>query len=119
MMCLEIMGPPGAGKGTQARKLASARGILHVSTGDMFRENIRQRTDLGKKAGEYLQNGGLVPDDVVTLMVAMIKLGAVASLDAGPAAPFFAGVVVLTMLAAESFDPRLIWDYMEDTDGEP
>jgi adenylate kinase len=70
MMCLEIMGPPGAGKGTQARKLASARGILHVSTGDMFRENIRQGTDLGKKAGEYLQNGGLVPDDVVTLMVA-------------------------------------------------
>ena len=69
MTCLEIMGPPGAGKGTQARRLAVARGIPHVSTGDMFRENIRQGTNLGKKAGEYLQNGGLVPDDVVTLMV--------------------------------------------------
>ena len=68
-MILEIIGPPGAGKGTQAHRLAAARGIPHVSTGDMFRDNIRQGTSLGKKASEYLQNGGLVPDDLVTLMV--------------------------------------------------
>ena len=52
------------------------------------------------------------------LLVAMLKLGVVVSMDAGPAAPFFAAVVVLSMLAAESFDPRLIWDYMEEPDGE-
>ena len=68
-MFLEIMGPPGAGKGTQARRLSAARGIPHVSTGDMFRENLRQATELGRKADEYLQNGGLVPDDLVTDMV--------------------------------------------------
>ncbi len=69
MMYLEIMGPPGAGKGTQARRLSAARGIPHISTGEMFRENIRQATDLGRMADEYLQNGGLVPDDLVTDMV--------------------------------------------------
>ena len=68
-MLLEIMGPPGAGKGTQARRLSVARGIPHISTGDMFRENIRQATELGRKADEYLQNGGLVPDDLVTDLV--------------------------------------------------
>ncbi len=68
-MFLEIMGPPGAGKGTQARRLSEARGIPHISTGDMFRENIRKATELGRKADEYLQNGGLVPDDLVTDMV--------------------------------------------------
>ena len=68
-MFLEIMGPPGAGKGTQARRLSAARGVSHISTGDMFRENIRKATDLGRKADEYLQNGGLVPDDLVTDMV--------------------------------------------------
>jgi len=68
---------------------------------------------------EVVGRWSMVDVYVVTLLVALIKLGAVASMDAGPAAPFFAAVVVLTMLAAESFDPRLIWDYMEDTDGEP
>jgi len=68
-MYLEIMGPPGAGKGTQARRLAAARQIPHISTGDMFRENIRMATGLGRKTEEYLQNGGLVPDDLVTEMV--------------------------------------------------
>jgi len=68
-MYLEIMGPPGAGKGTQATRVAAAREIPHISTGDMFRENIRLATALGRKADEYLQNGGLVPDDLVTDMV--------------------------------------------------
>jgi len=51
---------------------------------------------------------------VVTILVALVKLGAVATIDAGPAAVFFAAVVVITMIAAESFDPRLIWDVIEE-----
>jgi paraquat-inducible protein A len=51
---------------------------------------------------------------VVTILVALVKLGAVASIEAGPAAVFFAAVVVITMIAAESFDPRLIWDNLEE-----
>jgi paraquat-inducible protein A len=51
---------------------------------------------------------------VVTILVALVKLGAVADIEAGPAAPFFAAVVVLTMFAASSFDPRLIWDVLEE-----
>ncbi len=52
---------------------------------------------------------------VVTILVAMVKMGHLASIEAGPGAIFFAGVVVITMFAAESFDPRLIWDAMEDS----
>ena len=51
---------------------------------------------------------------VVTILVALVKLGAVASIEAGPAAVYFAAVVVITMIAAESFDPRLIWDALEE-----
>lgn len=51
---------------------------------------------------------------VVTILVALVKLGALADIEAGPAAIYFASVVVITMIAAESFDPRLIWDVMED-----
>jgi paraquat-inducible protein A len=51
---------------------------------------------------------------VVTILVALVKLGAVASIEAGPAAVYFAAVVVITMIAAESFDPRLIWDVLEE-----
>ena len=51
---------------------------------------------------------------VVTILVALVKLGAVASIEAGPAAVYFAAVVVITMIAAESFDPRLIWDTLEE-----
>ena len=50
---------------------------------------------------------------VVTILVALVKLGALASIEAGPAAVFFAAVVVITIFAAMSFDPRLIWDSME------
>jgi paraquat-inducible protein A len=51
---------------------------------------------------------------VVTILVALVKLGAIASIEAGPAAVYFAAVVVITMIAAESFDPRLIWDALEE-----
>jgi paraquat-inducible protein A len=51
---------------------------------------------------------------VVTILVALVKLGALANTDAGPGAIYFGAVVVITMFAAESFDPRLIWDVMEE-----
>ena len=58
-------GPPGAGKGTQAVKIVEKYGIPHISTGDIFRENIKKGTELGKKAQEYMNKGELVPDDLV------------------------------------------------------
>ncbi len=69
-MRLELMGPPGAGKGTQARRLSGARGVPHISTGDMFREHVRKATPLGRKAQAYLDRGELIPDSVVADMVA-------------------------------------------------
>ena len=60
-----LLGPPGAGKGTQAAKIVEKYGIPHISTGDIFRENIKNGTELGKKAQEYMNRGELVPDDLV------------------------------------------------------
>jgi adenylate kinase len=66
---LLIMGPPGAGKGTQAERLVKEVDITHISTGDMFRAAIKEGTDMGKKAKEYMDQGALVPDEVVVGMV--------------------------------------------------
>ena len=63
------MGPPGAGKGTQAEKVVSAFGIPHISTGDAFRQAMREGTPLGRKAKEYVDQGLLVPDDVTNGIV--------------------------------------------------
>lgn len=63
-MNLILMGLPGAGKGTQAEKINAVYGIPHISTGDMFRLSIKEGTDLGKKAKEYMDQGELVPDEV-------------------------------------------------------
>lgn len=59
------MGPPGAGKGTQAVRITEKYGIPHISTGDIFRDNIKRGTELGKKAQEYTSKGELVPDELV------------------------------------------------------
>ncbi|WP_427916559.1 adenylate kinase [Thermincola ferriacetica] len=64
-----IMGPPGAGKGTQAEVLVKELNITHISTGDMFRAAIKEGTEMGKKAKEYMDKGQLVPDEVVVGMV--------------------------------------------------
>ena len=61
-MKIIMLGAPGAGKGTQAKQIASAYGIPHISTGDIFRANIKNQTPLGKKAKEYMDAGNLVPD---------------------------------------------------------
>lgn len=68
-MNLLIMGPPGAGKGTQAEVLTKELAIPHISTGDMFRAAVKEGTPLGKKAKEYMDRGELVPDEVVVGMV--------------------------------------------------
>ena len=65
-----MLGPPGAGKGTQASRIAEVYGIPHISTGDMFRANLRDQTELGLEAKSYMDSGGLVPDDVTNRMVA-------------------------------------------------
>lgn len=64
------MGPPGAGKGTQAKGLAQDFGIVHISTGNILRQNLMQGTLLGKQAQGYMNKGTLVPDDLVTSMLA-------------------------------------------------
>jgi adenylate kinase len=66
---LLIMGPPGAGKGTQAEVMVKELNISHISTGDMFRAAIKEGTEMGKKAKEYMDAGQLVPDEVVVGMV--------------------------------------------------
>src|SRR5579875_1824951 len=68
-MRLIFMGPPGAGKGTQAEIFRTRHGLPHISTGDMFREAVRAGTDLGRRAQEYLRRGDLVPDAIVQEMV--------------------------------------------------
>ena len=64
-----LLGPPGAGKGTQAEIVAEKLGLAHISSGDLFRENINNQTDLGKLAKQYIDRGELVPDDVTINMV--------------------------------------------------
>lgn len=68
-MKIVMLGAPGAGKGTQAKRLASRYGIPHISTGDIFRANIKNGTELGKKAKVYMDQGLLVPDELVVDLV--------------------------------------------------
>ncbi len=65
MLRLILLGPPGAGKGTQAARICQKYSIPHISTGDIFRKHIKEGTDFGKKAQEYMNKGELVPDDLV------------------------------------------------------
>ncbi|HIH86901.1 MAG TPA: adenylate kinase [Methanosarcinales archaeon] len=65
MVNLVLLGAPGAGKGTQAKMLAGKYGILHISTGDILRENVSNNTELGQKAKGYMDKGELVPDSVL------------------------------------------------------
>ena len=68
-MRIIMLGAPGAGKGTQAKKITSRYSIPHISTGDIFRANIKNGTELGKKAKTYMDQGLLVPDDLVVDLV--------------------------------------------------
>ncbi|MDT5299725.1 MAG: adenylate kinase, partial [Mycobacterium sp.] len=68
-MRIVLLGPPGAGKGTQAQKLAEKLGIPHISTGDLFRDNISNATELGLQAKKYLDAGDLVPATLTNALV--------------------------------------------------
>lgn len=68
-MRLILLGPPGAGKGTQASSIVVEYGITHISTGDIFRHNIKNETELGKKVKSYLDKGQLVPDELTIDLV--------------------------------------------------
>ena len=68
-MKLVIMGPPGAGKGTQAKKIAAKLGIPAISTGDIFRHNVSEETELGVEAKRYMDSGDYVPDELTNKMV--------------------------------------------------
>ena len=73
-MKIIMLGAPGAGKGTQAKMIADKYGVPHISTGDIFRANIKEGTELGKKAKTYMDQGLLVPDElVVDLVVDRVK----------------------------------------------
>ena len=68
-MKLILLGPPGAGKGTQAESIKEAYNLIHISTGDIFRKNMKENTPLGVKAKEYVDKGQLVPDEITIAMV--------------------------------------------------
>ena len=68
-MKIVMLGAPGAGKGTQAKMIASKYQIPHISTGDIFRANIKNGTELGKKAKSYMDQGLLVPDELTVDLV--------------------------------------------------
>lgn len=64
-----LLGPPGVGKGTQAKILAEKTGLAHISSGDLFRENMKNQTELGRLAQSYMNKGELVPDDLTIAMI--------------------------------------------------
>lgn len=69
LRCIVLLGPPGAGKGTQAQLVAEKLGLIHISSGDLFREHLHKNTALGQQARAYIDRGELVPDDLTISMV--------------------------------------------------
>ena len=110
-MYIVLLGPPGVGKGTQAEILAKEISLPHVSSGELFRENMRNRTELGKQAQGYMDSGNLVPDGLTIAMVderlsrADCKSGAI--LDGFPRTPEQADALK-SMLKKYSADVDLV-----------
>lgn len=102
---LILIGPPGAGKGTQAQRLAAELDGLHLSTGDLFRANVRNETPLGLKAKGYMDRGELVPDDVV---LAMVEDKLAATFPPGRTARFVLDGFPRTVVQAEALDQMLM-----------
>ncbi|MFP4052686.1 MAG: adenylate kinase [Phycisphaerae bacterium] len=100
-MRIVLMGPPGAGKGTQAKKLVDKFGMVHLSSGDIFRAEKASGSDLGKSLAEYMNAGALVPDEIVVEMMA--KAIANADADAGLMLDGFPR----TVAQAEALDKQL------------
>jgi adenylate kinase len=101
-MRIVLLGPPGAGKGTQAAQVACRFGCPHIATGDIFRANVAEGTELGRAAQEYMDRGDLVPDEVVIAMV-MERL-AESDCDGG----FVLDGFPRTVNQAEALDRRLV-----------
>lgn len=97
-MRLILLGPPGAGKGTQARVLEQRFGARQISTGDILREHRKQQTELGKQAQEFMRRGDLVPDDLIVKMI-------VGELD--PSRGFIMDGFPRTVAQAQAFDALL------------
>lgn len=104
-----LLGPPGAGKGTQAKMISAEKNLPHISSGDIFRENLKNQTELGKLAGGYINAGDLVPDDIT---IAMIKdrlsrpdCQAGALLDGFPRTPVQASALDIIL---EELDGRVV-----------
>ncbi len=110
-MRVVLMGPPGAGKGTQAEKLVKRYGFPHISTGDIFRAAVREGTEMGLKAKEYMDRGELVPDEVVVGIVRE-RLQAV---DCGQG--FLLDGFPRTVAQAAALDEVLSADMMTTLDG--
>ena len=100
-MRVVVLGPPGAGKGTQAGKLSEHYSCGNVATGDIFRANVAEGTELGRAAQEYMDRGDLVPDDVVIAMV-VARLA-----DDDCASGFVLDGFPRTVTQAEALDRRL------------
>ncbi len=100
-MRLVLLGPPGAGKGTQAARLVKEYGLVHISTGDIFRYNIKNETDLGKKVKAYLDSGKLVPDEL-TIEMLWDRLGQDDAQDG-----YLLDGFPRTLVQAEAFDEKM------------
>lgn len=104
-----LLGPPGAGKGTQAAVISKELGLAHISSGDIFRENLKNETDLGKLAAGYMNQGLLVPDDLTIAMIGdRLKrpdCAAGALLDGFPRTPAQADALARML---EEFDGKVI-----------
>jgi adenylate kinase len=109
-MNIVLFGPPGAGKGTQAVKIAEKYNFVHLSTGDIFRKNIKENTELGKLAKSYMDQGDLVPDEVTIKMLE----------DAANANPDVKGIIFdgfpRTIAQAKALDAFLKNDYGQKVD---
>lgn len=101
MLNIVLFGPPGSGKGTQAAKLVEKYNLVHLSTGDIFRANIKGETELGKLAKSYMNNGQLVPDEVT---IGMLESEASKHSDANG---FIFDGFPRTMVQAEALDTYL------------
>jgi adenylate kinase len=99
-MRLVLLGPPGAGKGTQCKHIAARYGLLHLSSGDILRKERAEGTKLGKKAQSFMDSGGLVPDEIIIEMMA-------GAIKKGPAAGFILDGFPRTVNQAAELDKSL------------